>query len=455
MKETNEQVLATSITSILNNAGFTKPIDLETEKSVISMMLRNMRALVYAIETLCYEAFYNINCRNFYKAIQKFYFDNNGAISLQDLHTHIINENLLSDEITYNTQLVSYEVFLSQVEKVKEDHIRREAIDGAICLLEDAFDTLTSTAEIELAAETLSRKFWLVSSKYHKDTVNYPLTDLLNETLEEIAWLQKHDQLRGTPSGYEKLDKVTSGWRNGDLILIAARPNIGLEALALNMARNAAVDHNIPIAYCTTSRSANEITVRLISAETGIPKDQLLNKGQLNKTDWQNIEHSIRPLCNAPLHIISLPSQSLDELHFTVKRLVEEHSIRAIYIDNIDSLYRETLHDDTNATITLRFLKNIAKQFNISVIVLQALDMKRAWISGTVPSTGTLREQGISDKCVDEIVFLHRDYYEDLVESPSDIGKTKIILAKNTHGELTDFYLRFDTDKLRFDNFNH
>lgn len=455
MNEINKSTLVTSVRSVLNNAGFTDPFDLDAEKSVIYMMLYNNRALEYAIETLNCESFYNRDCRDFYKEFQRLYLESDRMLTTQDLQNLIINNKRLYIKLLKNIQLVNHDVFISQVETIKENHIRRKAIHCAICLLEDAFDTLTSAAKVEYAAETLSKSFWLTSSKYNKDIEYHQLSELLTDTLEEILWQQNHDQLRGIPSGYERLDKETSGWRDGDLILIVAQPAIGLETFALTMASNAAVDHNIPIAYCSTTKSPKEITMRLISCVAGISKDQLMGTGQLNNNDWQSIEDKARRLCKAPLHILSISSHSLDHLHFTIRRLVEEHNVKAIYIENIDTIYRETIHEDLNITITLQFLKTIARKLNISIIVLHTLHNLNYPISETTPSICTLREQGISDKWADEIIFLHRTNYDNLTENPEDIGLTKITIAKNTHGGLNEFYLKFNYDTLQFEDLNY
>ena len=147
--------------------------------------------------------------------------------------------------------------------------------------------------------------------------------------IEEIA---NKEGLSGVPSGFNKLDKLTSGWQPSDLIIIAARPGMGKTALTLSMALNMAVEHNIPVAFFSLEMSSVQLITRLISSETHLSSEKL-RTGNLEKYEWEQLNVKVKGLEKAPLFIDDTPSLSIFDLRAKARRLSSQHGIRLIVID--------------------------------------------------------------------------------------------------------------------------
>jgi replicative DNA helicase len=217
------------------------------------------------------------------------------------------------------------------------------------------------------------------------------------------------------------------------------------------MARNAAVDFNIPTAYVCTLGNVNEIVNLLISSETGIPNERLSEIGTLTGDEAANFEQNLKTICNAPVHICTT-TNSLNELFAAIRSLVKDKGVRVVYIDEIESLYNESIYESTNFNITLRFLKYVAQRFGIAIIVAHSFDQEKQNIDDEEPSIKTLRKSGISDKFADMVVMLHYKHSE-LLDDESEIGKTKVIVGKNIFGGTGEFFIRYNFEKRLFENY--
>ena len=138
--------------------------------------------------------------------------------------------------------------------------------------------------------------------------------------------------LSGVPSGFDKLDKLTSGWQQSDLIIIAARPGMGKTALTLSMARNIAVTQNIPVAFFSLEMSSVQLITRLISSETGLSSEKL-RTGRLEKHEWEQLNVKVKSLEKAPLYIDDTPSLSIFDLRAKARRLASQNGIKLIIVD--------------------------------------------------------------------------------------------------------------------------
>src|SRR6056300_991397 len=147
--------------------------------------------------------------------------------------------------------------------------------------------------------------------------------------IEEIA---KQEGLSGVSTGFEKLDKLTSGWQPSDLVIIAARPGMGKTALALSMARNISVQQKIPVAFFSLEMSSVQLITRLISSETGLTSDKL-RTGKLADHEWQQLNIKVSDLESSPLFIDDSPSLTIFELRAKARRLASSHGIKLIIID--------------------------------------------------------------------------------------------------------------------------
>jgi replicative DNA helicase len=272
--------------------------------------------------------------------------------------------------------------------------------------------------------------------------------------IEEAA--KREDNLSGVPSGYTKLDRLTSGWQRSDLIIVAARPSMGKTAFALSMARNIAVEHKRPIAIFSLEMSSIQLVNRLIVSETELPSDRIRN-GRLEEYEWKQLDYKIKSLVEAPIFIDDTPAISIFELRAKCRRLKVQHDIEVIIVDYLQLMSGtgdiKGSREQEVSTIS-RSLKAIAKELDVPVIALSQLNRSVELRSGNKrPQLSDLRESGAIEQDADIVIFIHRpekyDIYED-EQGRSLIGVADIILAKHRNGPIGDIQLKFKDESAKF-----
>jgi replicative DNA helicase len=259
----------------------------------------------------------------------------------------------------------------------------------------------------------------------------------------------------GTPSGFTKLDRLTSGWQKSELIIIAARPSMGKTAFALSMARNMAVDHGRNVAVFSCEMSSIQLVNRLIVAETDIPGDKIKN-GRLNEEEWKQLDTRIKKLVQAPIYIDDTPAISIFELRAKCRRLKAQHKLDIVIVD-----YLQLMSGPENAgsreqevSNISRSLKSIAKELDVPILALSQLNRSVEMRGGTKrPLLSDLRESGAIEQDADMVVFIHRQEKFGMLtfeDGSSTKGIAEIILAKNRNGPVDDVRLRFREEKAQF-----
>jgi len=276
--------------------------------------------------------------------------------------------------------------------------------------------------------------------------------------IEEIA---AKDGLSGIPSGFDKLDKLTSGWQPSDLIIVAARPGMGKTALTLSMARNIAVNAKIPVAFFSLEMSSVQLITRLISSETGLPSEKL-RTGKLEKHEWEQLHVKVKSLENAPLYIDDTPSLSIFDLRAKARRLASQQNIKLIVIDYLQLMTAGNNQKGGNreqeiSTIS-RNLKALAKELDVPVIALSQLSRAVETRGGSKrPLLSDLRESGAIEQDADIVSFIYRpeyykiDEWDDDERSPT-AGQAEFIVAKHRNGGLDNIRLKFIGSLGKFDN---
>jgi len=259
----------------------------------------------------------------------------------------------------------------------------------------------------------------------------------------------------GTPSGFTKLDRLTSGWQKSELVIIAARPSMGKTAFALSMARNMAIDHGKKVAIFSCEMSSIQLVNRLIISETDIPGDKIKN-GRLSEDEWKQLDSRIKKLVQAPIFIDDTPAISIFELRAKCRRLMAQHKLDIVIVDYLQLMSgpeNSGSREQEVSTIS-RSLKSIAKELNIPILALSQLNRSVEMRGGTKrPLLSDLRESGAIEQDADMVVFIHRQdkfgipTFED---GSSTKGIAEIILAKNRNGPVDDVKLRFREEKAQF-----
>jgi replicative DNA helicase len=249
------------------------------------------------------------------------------------------------------------------------------------------------------------------------------------------------------------------GWQKSDLIILAARPSVGKTAFALNLARNAAVDHHFPVAVFSLEMSAVQLAKRIMTSESGLSADKIKGGVKLEPYEWEQLEYKLKNLSKAPLYIDDTPSLPVMEFRTKAKSLVNHKGVRLIIVDYLQLMqapadYRG-MREQEVAFIS-RTLKATAKDLNVPIIALSQLSrasVTRAGATGK-PQLSDLRESGSIEQDADMVLFIHRPDYVGLSENLEDREKTQIIIAKHRNGETKEIDMRFRGDQIRFIELN-
>ena len=258
------------------------------------------------------------------------------------------------------------------------------------------------------------------------------------EEAKQLIEQMRYD--RGYPSGYRDLDKLCGGLVKDGVTLIAARPAMGKTAFVLNLARNAAVDFNVPVAIFSLEMTDIELTDRLIASESGISADKLKGKIKMVPEEWVVLEQSLKKLVKAPLYIDETPGITLTDFVAKARRLVREKGVEVIFVDYLQLMHSgkpqqggfSKVQEVTEISNTL---KTTAKELNIPIIALAQLNrnlMSRMGSNGK-PVLSDLKDSGSIEQDADIVMFLYRDEYYHPDSESKNIGE--VIIAKNRHGE--------------------
>ena len=284
---------------------------------------------------------------------------------------------------------------------------------------------------------------------------------LIKEAIHQIEEAgQKDDSMSGVPSGFTRIDRITSGWQRSDLVILAARPSMGKTAFVLSMARNIAVDHNRGVAVFSLEMSSIQLVNRLIVAETELPSDRIRN-GNLETYEWEQLDYRIKKLVDAPIYIDDTPAISIFELRAKCRRLKAKYEIDLVIIDYLQLMtgtgdsYGSREQEVSQIS---RSLKGIAKELDVPIIALSQLNRSVEMRSGSKrPQLSDLRESGAIEQDADVVCFIHRPekygFLED-EEGNSLVGLAEIIIAKHRNGALGDVRLRFKDKLAKFAELN-
>ena len=356
----------------------------------------------------------------------------------------------------YLTQLTSKVASAAHVEYhariVSQKYIQRELIRVATEIQNRSFDdTYDITELLDYSEDSI---FQIAEGNIKREVA--PIHEVIKEAIREIEEAGKReDALVGIPSGFTKLDRLTSGWQKSELTIIAARPSMGKTAFALSMARNMAIDHGKKVAIFSCEMSSIQLVNRLIVAETDIPGGKIKN-GRLNEEEWKQLDSRIKRLVQAPIFIDDTPAITITELRAKCRRLMAQHKLDLVIIDYLQLMTgpQNSGSREQEVSNISRSLKSIAKELGVPVIALSQLNRSAELRGGSKrPQLSDLRESGAIEQDADMVVFIHRQDKFGIVEfedGSSTKGIAEIILAKNRNGPVDDVRLRFREEKAFF-----
>ncbi|MBF0165968.1 MAG: replicative DNA helicase, partial [Magnetococcales bacterium] len=254
------------------------------------------------------------------------------------------------------------------------------------------------------------------------------------------------------PTGFTDLDRLLSGLQKSDLLILAGRPAMGKTTLVMNMAANAAMDHNAPVAVFSLEMSKEQLATRLL-ASTARVDAQGLRTGRVRDEDYNKLVHAAQSLSQAPIYIDDSPALSILSLRAKARRLKREKGIQLLVVDYLQLMQADGDQENRVQEISQisRGLKGIAKELDIPVLALSQLSRKVEERPNKKPILSDLRESGSIEQDADIVLFVHREevYKEN---DPSLAGLAEVIVAKQRNGPTGTIRLSFQKQYTRFEN---
>ncbi|MBF0596346.1 replicative DNA helicase [Faecalibacter rhinopitheci] len=436
------------------------PQAIDLEQAILGAMMIDKKGLDEVIDILTPQFFYRPEHQAIYAVIQRL-FNESQPIDLLTVANELKSEGKLDMiggdyYLIQLTQRVSSAAHIEYYARIiQEKFILRRLIEISSQVIEKSYD---DTADVFDLLDYSESKLFEITEGGIKRSYS-EAKSLVQDAIQKITEMSKKEGMSGLSSGFTEIDKITSGWQESDLIILAARPGMGKTAFILSMAKNMAVDQNIPVAVFSLEMSSVQLITRMISGETGISGEKL-RKAKLADHEWKQLYSKVKGLEDAPLYIDDTPALSIFDLRAKARRLVSQHGVKMILIDYLQLM---TAGGKTNGnreqeiSMISRSLKAIAKELNIPVIALSQLSRSVETRGGSKrPLLSDLRESGAIEQDADIVSFIYRPEYYKLEFWDDDnlpcAGQAEFIIAKHRNGALENVRLRFINEQAKFTN---
>ncbi len=427
------------------------PQDLHAEQSVLGSMLINKDAIADCLEA--------VKAHDFYRPAHELIFD-----AVLDLfgRGEPADAITVADELSKRGDItrVGGQAYLHQLiqsvptaanagyyaEIVHERAVLRRLVEAGTRIVQMGYaqgegdiDDIVNRAQAEVysVAEVRGSEDYTI------------LGELLNETMEEIeAASGRTDEMIGVPTGFIELDELTNGLHPGQMIVVAARPAVGKSTLGIDIARAAAIKHNLTTAVFSLEMSRTEITMRILSAEATIQL-QDLRKGLKSQEQWNKLARIMGKISDSPLFIDDSPNMSLMEIRAKCRRLKQQHNLKMVIIDYLQLMSSGKKVESRQQEVAefSRALKLLAKELEVPVIAISQLNRGPEQRTDKRPQMSDLRESGSIEQDADVVILLHRDRSD-----PERDGEADVIVAKHRNGPTKDIVLAFQGHYSRFNN---
>jgi len=353
--------------------------------------------------------------------------------------------SMLVDSIPTAANIISY------ARIIKEKSILRLMIDAATSIVGRCYGDIDDVDELVDVAE---RTIFEVAEKRVNPAFS-PIETIVKDSFKAIERLyESPDLIAGVPSGFTDLDKMTTGFQNSDLIIIAGRPSMGKTAFALNIAQHAAISGERPVAVFSLEMSKEQLVIRMLCSEAEVDAHKL-RSGFLAQTDWPKLTRGAGILSEAPIFIDDTPAMTVLEMRAKARRLKAEQNLGLIIVDYLQLMRGHKNMDSREREISeiSRSLKALAKELNIPVLALSQLNRGVESRQDKRPQLSDLRESGALEQDADVILFVYRDEVYDK-DNPDNKGMAEIIVGKQRNGPVGIVRLRFLHQFTAFKNFD-
>lgn len=413
------------------------PSDIEAEQAVLGSMLTDKDAVVAAIEVLKEEDFYREDHKAIYRAILNLY-SKSEPIDIITIKAELSSIGKLEQVggLEYLASLPDMAPTSANIEKyikiVEEKSMLRSLIQTANQIIALGYDP---TEEVESIMDQAEKSIFDVMQK--KNQKGYAsIKEVLVDTFAGLEKLYNQKQhITGVPTGFTDLDYKTAGLHESDLILIAARPAMGKSAFALNLATNAAVKANVPVAIFSLEMSKEQMVNRILCSEAMVDSNKI-RTGKIDDEDWMKLAGALGPLSESEIYIDDTPGISVMEIRAKCRKMKLEKNIGLVVIDYLQlvqgSNSRKGGSREQEISEISRSLKILAKEINVPVIALSQLSRAPEQRPDHRPMLSDLRESGAIEQDADIVMFLYRDDYYN--EDSEKKNVAEVIIAKHRSG---------------------
>jgi len=453
----NESVVTASAA-----AGRTQPHADGVERSVLSAMLRdpvNCMGLAAEIFGPQAEIFYSATHREIYAVLKELHAADKNSVDVVSVAQRLRERGKL-DAVGGEEFLVELEMaapnavnFESWCQVLQKYAMLRRMISVCSGALIKCYDPEADAGELVSAIET---DIFNVRDQETRPTARL-IAPIMTDVFQELQRVWKGETEVGIPTGFAKLDEFTGGLKPGEMFVLAARPSIGKTALALNVIRNVTIHCPKPrkVAFFSLEMTAEQIGLRLLCTETGIPEGVFRNKG-FNQSDLVKLTKAIAKIQKAQLFIDPTGGLSIAEFRAKAMRLKKQYDIDLIVVDYLQLMHDESRAKDGRQNEVAGIsggIKKLAKDLKIPILVLAQLNREVDKAAGNVPvrpKLAHLRESGTIEQDADIVTFLHRDREETKNIADGVSVEAEWIVEKNRNGRIGSVKLLFYPSRMEF-----
>lgn len=437
------------------------PHSVEAEQSVLGGLLLESAALDKIIDLITHEDFYRRDHQLIYRQIVRL------SEQAKPVDVITVAEALeIAGELDKVGGLVYLGTLANNVpsaanvrryaEIVRERSIMRKLAEVGSDIAASAYNP-TGRDAAQLLDEAESKVFEIAEAGSRGKQGFVAMPPLLTQVVERIETLYARgnsSEVTGTATGFDDLDRMTSGLQPGDLVIVAGRPSMGKTAFSINIAENVALDSKLPVAIFSMEMGGAQLAMRMLGSVGNLNQHDL-RTGRLQDDDWGRLTNALGRLNDAPIHIDESAALSALEVRARARRLHRQNNgLGLIVIDYLQlmsgSAGKASENRATEISEISRSLKSLAKELHVPVIALSQLNRSLEQRPNKRPVMSDLRESGAIEQDADLILFIYRDevYNSD---SP-DKGKAEIIIGKQRNGPIGKVELAFRGEFTRFDN---
>lgn len=436
------------------------PHNFLAEKFILSSLLIRSEPIEIALRTVKPETFYFKTHQELYKAIIAMY-QNKIPIDIVTLHTFLQDNGVLEKIggvkvlVELINEIPNLVYFEDYIRLIQDKFLRRSLIKLGYEIINSAYVT---NIPLENIFKDLEIELFNLTSKIQKPTIS-STAELLSNIFIELKNKSLNPTLSGLSSGFYDLDSFTQGFQKSDLIIIAGRPSMGKTALCLNIAVNVIKSSKLPVLFFSLEMSKEQLIYRLLTTESNI-SSMKLKSGNLYKEDWLKLNSTIKELSSFPLFIDDTANLTIQEIQSKVNKILfEQNQIGLIIIDYLQLMQNIKFKTENRAqelSQITRFLKILAKEFQVPIIALSQLSRNVENRTNKRPILSDLRESGSIEQDADLVLMLYRDnYYNNSQNKNTSNNKNivELIIAKQRNGPIGTIELEFDAKNTKFLNF--